>query len=217
MAMTEFIFVRHGETVANISKILQGHLNSELTGNGIAQAKATAAYLADKKIDVMFTSDLKRAKDTAELIHAGLKSSPELIVTESLREWRCGSAEGRKWQDVIRESPELLDAFTRERDNIRFPGGETRMEFQKRIDDFLSEVLERYRGKHILMVSHGGVAQRMFRTVAGVVSDGNLIPLGGNASISSFVYDDERNGWQLVSWNCRDHLAGLTEYLSLAF
>ena len=217
MAITEFIFVRHGETVANVNKILQGHLNSELTENGIAQAKATAAYLADKKFDVMFTSDLKRARDTAELIHAGFKAAPELIVTERLREWHGGRAEGRKWQEVIKETPELLNAFIRESENIRFPGGESRLEFQKRIDDFLSDVLEQYRGKHILMVSHGGVAQRMFHTVAGVVSEKNLIPLGGNASISSFIYDDNRNAWQLVSWNCREHLAGLTEFLSLSF
>ena len=93
------ILTRHGETVLNKQGILQGHLPGELTDEGIMQAKKLAKRLKDEKIDAIYSSDLKRAADTAKEI-AKLHPDAGFHLVKELREGDSGSFTGKKSSEV---------------------------------------------------------------------------------------------------------------------
>ena len=211
---TEFFFVRHGETDTNRSGVLQGQHNAPLNANGVAQAEALAEYLRDFEFDVIYASDLLRASLTAEKIAGcGHKNIP-FIRTPDLREMDCGDLEGKHWTELKEKYSDKVNVFYREVDT-EFPNGESKKAFQQRVSDFLEKILEKHRGQKILLVSHGGVQQRIFYHIAGVVNESNLLPLAGNASLSTFLYSDNQNAWQLTSWNFREHLKNLPQHQTL--
>ena len=210
---TCFTYVRHGETDGNIGGHLQGWANGQLTENGRAQAQAVAEALRNEKFDAIFTSDLDRARRTAEAIRDAGHVGIPFIITKTLREWNTGDCDDISWTGLREKYPELADTFLREQGESVFPNGESRIQCQERVDRFLDNCLAEWRGGSVLLVSHGGILQRVFRRVTGVVAPGNLVPLAGNASISRFRYDGARQAWQLTEWNNRSHLAGLPEHL----
>ena len=215
MTNTEFTFVRHGETVLNISGRLQGQGDSPLNANGLAQADATAEYLRSVPFDVICSSDLMRAAETARRIRdCGHEGTP-LHLTRELREMNCGELDETPWIELRDHHPELMAVFYRDTAGVRFPGGESVEEFQSRVSGFLEKILEAHRGKRILLVGHGGVLQRVFRHITGPVSAGNLLPLAGNASVSEFLYNETHRAWQLTLWNFREHLKTLPQHDTL--
>ena len=212
--LTEFIFVRHGETDANRAGILQGSRDIPLNAVGIRQAEAVAEYLRDTDFDAVYSSPLSRAVKTAEVLLAAGHDKLLLQKTPALQEWRCGELDGLTWEEINARFPKEAGSFCFEQIEVQMPGGESGFEFQKRVEDFLQHLRDEFPGKRILLVSHGGVLQRIFRFVAGVVAEGNIIPLAGNASVSSFVFNHKLNAWQLTSWNHLEHLKGLPQHVS---
>ncbi|HOP54967.1 MAG TPA: histidine phosphatase family protein, partial [Bacillota bacterium] len=102
--MSIFYLVRHGTTQYNLENRFQGHLDIPLSNQGIEQAKKLADYLKDKKIDAIYTSDLKRAVQTAEYIAAAKSMKYRLLP--SLREVDVGELEGLRWHEVKKEYPD---------------------------------------------------------------------------------------------------------------
>lgn len=212
---TLFTFVRHGETDANRNGILQGQKEYPLNSAGIAQAEAVAEYLQDREFDVIYSSDLSRAAVTAQkIIDTGHKNVP-LILTAQLRELDCGDLSGWNYTDLREKYPEKMDFFYRESGSGAFPGGESKIGFQVRIDEFLQDVLNKHRGKKILLISHGGVLMRIFRSVAGIGGAHTLLPLAGNASVNEFQYSEKFQSWQLTQWNFREHLKNIPQHQTL--
>ena len=212
--ITEFIFVRHGETNANREGILQGNLDVPLNDIGIRQAHAVADYLAETRFDAAYSSPLQRAALTAEILISTNKHPVPLKLTDSLREWNCGKLDGLTWQEINTRYPAESKAFCFEQIDTIMPDGESAWEFQTRITDFLNHLRNIHAGKKILLVAHGGVLQRIFRATAGVISEKNIIPLAGNASVSSFIFNHQLDAWQLTSWNRTEHLAGIPQHIS---
>ncbi len=212
--VTEFVFVRHGETQANRAGILQGNIDTPLNANGLRQAQAVADYLRDVTFEVAYASPLSRAAETAKVIAGCGHENMMLYLDERLREWNCGEIDGLKWEDIHAGYQHEARSFCFEQIETQMPGGESGIEFQRRVQELLLEVKEKHAGKRILLVAHGGVLQRIFRFVTGVVAEGNLIPLAGNASVSSFIFNHKLGGWQLTSWNIRDHLNGIPQHVS---
>lgn len=210
---TEFIVVRHGETDENLKSILQGQSDTQLNALGIRQAKCVAERLKHEHLDLIYSSDLKRAMRTAELIAEPHKLP--VFPLRALREWNLGVLQGRKWDDLRVEYPEAMDAFREEHVDIKVPGGESRQDLNLRVSDCLDEMSERFEGKRILLVSHGGALKAMFRHVVGQVAEGSRLPLTSNASVSQFRYID--GFWQLISWNDVYHLRSLGENESIVF
>ena len=210
----EIIVVRHGETVANKTGILQGQYDTPLNETGIMQAHAIANRLKKRKFDAVYTSDLNRAFDTARIIaefHPGL----QVIPTKSLREWNLGELQGRPYSELIVEYPEIMNAFKKSGEVPPIPGGENIDDFQKRIGSFMNEIAAANPGKKILFVSHGGAMQRMLIHTVGKPAIENICPLCGNAGMSLFRY---RNGqWQLISWNDTAHLEDISMHETLTF
>ncbi|MDP2907883.1 MAG: histidine phosphatase family protein [Nanoarchaeota archaeon] len=144
------ILVRHGRTVENQRRIVQGHIQGTLSKEGVKQAKLLAKRLSDMKIDIIFTSDLKRAKDTAKEI---IKLHPEakLVEDKRLRERSFGIYDG-KHKDIV-----IKKVFQKNDFSYRPSKGESFEDVIKRVKSFYKEILKNYAKKTVLVVAHGGI------------------------------------------------------------
>lgn len=205
---TEFILLRHGQTVANRQGLLQGWYESPLDENGQKQAACAAEYLAGLNIDIAYASDLSRAAETARI---ALSHHPEvpLELSAELREWHCGVYEGRRQADMVAEHPEVVQAFIRENGNTAMEGGETRQEFQSRVTTFMTTLAHRHAGQTVMICTHGGTLQRIFTMAVGTTAADNRIPLPANASVSRIRYIGSMGGWMLEEWNIHHYLSHL--------
>ena len=158
--MTNTIYiVRHGQTEWNLLGKTQGHGNSDLTPKGIEQAELLADSMTKYPIDYIYSSDLGRAYQTAEII--GNKLNIEVEKTEALREMNFGTWEGRIIKDIIEEDPELYKMWRNEPHLAKIPQGETLSQIKERTDAFIKEINEKYAGKHIVLVTHSLCARIM--------------------------------------------------------
>jgi len=142
--------IRHGRTYWNSLGRIQGHADIELDEAGLYQAEKVAAKLADNPVDIIYTSDLKRAKKTAEII-AAYHNVP-LEISKVLREISFGIFEGR----LHSESHAEMDIFRKQ--GQPFPGSEDVAEYFARVHAFLDEILERNH-KNIFIVGHYGTVR----------------------------------------------------------
>jgi len=138
-------FVRHGETDFNKFSVSQGQLDTSLNKTGLIQAKKLAEELKDTKFDVVISSPLTRAVQTAEEI---LKyHDNELLYDPRIMEVSKGTLQGTK------NPQHVYDQFFK--DPHKF-NGETEEDVFNRVSSFLKD-LQKYKNKNILLVSHGGV------------------------------------------------------------
>ena len=158
--MTNTIYiVRHGQTEWNILGKTQGHGDSNLTAKGREQAELLAESMTKYPRDYIYSSDLGRAYQTAEII--GNKLNIEVEKTEALREMNFGTWEGRIIKDIIEEDPELYKMWRNEPHLAKIPQGETLSQIKERTDAFIKEINEKYDGKHIVLVTHSLCARIM--------------------------------------------------------
>ncbi len=143
------ILTRHGETIENSKGITQGHLHGELSKKGIEQAKKLALKLRGKKIDFVYSSDLKRAKDTTKEI-IQFHSKVPIIYTNLLREKNHGEFNGKNKEEIEKI---ILNK------NLDFANpkqGESIKQFVKRVKSFFDIIINKHKQDTILLVSHGG-------------------------------------------------------------
>ncbi|MDO5557105.1 MAG: histidine phosphatase family protein [Clostridia bacterium] len=138
--------VRHGQTNWNLEGRYQGRIDIELNEKGIGQAEKIREELKDIKFDKIFASPLKRAYRTAEIISNG-----DIIKDERLIERCNGELEGKLKEDCT-------DAVDFTDPNEKRFGIEPLPLFRKRITDFLDDIVEKYKEKDILVVTHAGVS-----------------------------------------------------------
>jgi broad specificity phosphatase PhoE len=148
------LLARHGETDDNIEPIrIQGRRDTPLNHAGRAQAAELAERVAGEGLASLWSSQLSRARETAEIVGAHLGLEP--VVDERLAEGDRGELEGRYWRDVAREDPELYAAWRRAGEAFRFPGGESLRQQMNRTLAALRDV--RAAGAlPALVVAHGG-------------------------------------------------------------
>ncbi len=147
---------RHGETEANVLRITQGHSSSPLTDKGKMQAKSLGENLHDVHFDAIFSSDLERAKHTAEI--AALDRKISVQTSQLLREKSFGTFEGGP---IIHYIEALQKIVSEETEPALFMtaklgvGDESEAEVASRVIRFLREIAVAYEGKTVLVVSHG--------------------------------------------------------------
>lgn len=154
---TTIYLVRHGQTEWNLQDILQGHLDSALTETGLRQARELVERFKDAEFEAIFSSDVTRARRTAETV--ALEKKLIVKTSQLLRERNWGRYDGRK-ADIFREEcRELIEKFHRlpreEQWKFKyFDDIESFAEIHARFLTFLRETAVAYRGKNILIVSH---------------------------------------------------------------
>lgn len=139
---------RHGQTTANTEEIICGITDASLNPQGIDQAKQLGEELRKIQFDLIFSSPLKRAYLTGDIVCA--KQACPNIKDERLTEINFGKFEG-----MPKSTPEFYE-FKRNH-GVRYPGGETYFEVVTRVYNFINELKEKYPDKTILLVCHSGI------------------------------------------------------------
>ncbi len=157
-----FYIVRHSETDWNVKHLMQGHSDSQLTSKGVKDSEKLAKKLKPIKFDLIFSSDLSRARRTAEAI--SLDRDIAIKTTELIRERRYGEFEGKhnSEYEVVNEA---LDKLSEEQRYTykHSPGIESDEEVVTRFLTFIREVAVANPGKTILAVSHGGIMRAFMK------------------------------------------------------
>ncbi|HXV28665.1 MAG TPA: histidine phosphatase family protein [bacterium] len=151
--MTQLFLIRHGETAWNRKKRYQGQTDISLTQDGRDQARDMARALKSVKIDMIYSSSLKRARQTALILSKEVGVRP--VWDARLRELHFGAWEGRTAEQLrSRKDPVFLKW---QRGNFVTPtGGESMASLRKRIRSFLKSILSKANGKQVVVVSHAG-------------------------------------------------------------
>lgn len=181
--------LRHGQTDWNIDFRLQGVTDIPLNETGIAQAQDAAVAIDQDAWDVVLSSPLSRAVDTAKIV-VRENNFPALQIEELLLERSFGEAEGLS-HDEWR---------ARYADTNTVPGGESLLELQLRSEKLLAHFAERFAGKRVLAVTHGALIRKLLRIVSNneFPRDGERL---GNACLSVFVH--ENGAWRVDNYDPR--------------
>ncbi len=148
----ELIIIRHGETEWNRLERCQGISDIPLNDTGREQARRLADSLKTEELSAIFSSDLVRARETAETI-ANLHSL-SVSFDHNLREMDQGEFEGLEFTRIRKDYSGVLKKWTNDPENLRIPGGETLLEVQNRAWDAFHEIYSKHAGDRVLMVSH---------------------------------------------------------------
>lgn len=153
----EILVTRHGQTDWNFLEKLQGHTDIELNNTGRNQAIETGNKIQNEKIDLIITSPLKRARETAEIINRNF--NVPIIEDSRIIERKYGKNEGLTKETIRqmgKDNPDIHEIWNYNK-NVNVNEVETIKCFCDRIYNFLNEITEKYTDKNILLVTHGGV------------------------------------------------------------
>lgn len=212
-SITKIIIVRHGQSIGNATKTILGHTDLDLSDLGYKQAEVTAEALKNEKIDQIYSSDLKRAYNTA-VFHAKMRNL-DVITNKNLREVYLGAWEGKTISSIIenwgREAVEKdwlgnFGCFT-------FPDGEAIMSAGVRFHREILEIAKENKGKTILIATHAAVIRAFWAIISNISPEMIVdnLPFATNASYSVCLYENEKI--QPLKYSVDDHLmnVGITK------
>lgn len=199
-------FVRHGETYLNFYNRMQGWSNAPLTDRGEVDVRRSGKGIKDIKFDAVYTSDLSRTVDTAELLlqeNEKTSTNQEIVLMPEFREIFFGSFEGEYGDVLYKKVAEHLGYETAEKmfsdvnlfermgafkELDPYGHAEDFMEFWLRVEKGLLKVIDKHRdtGKNILIVAHGGTIRLILENLIPELDDPNALL---NASVSVAHYD----------------------------
>lgn len=199
---TRIVLIRHGQTAWNVATRIQGHTDEPLNEHGRWQAAQTATALAGEAFSAIYSSDLQRARATADVLaqRTGLK----VIEEPGLRERHFGSFEGASFKEIDAQWPHEALRWRQRDADYAPPGGETLADFFARVVQAASAVAARHRGELIALVSHGGALDCLYRAALRLPLNAPRSWQIGNAAIHRLLYTGR--GFSLVGWNDDAHL-----------
>jgi broad specificity phosphatase PhoE len=146
------ILIRHGETNWNLTQKCQGFSDIELNQNGRRQIKELAQSLKSEEISAVYSSDLRRAKDTA--VQIAKFHNLSINVDPDLREMNQGKFEGLSFIEIRELYSELLTEWRKDPESVRIPGGETLIEVQERAWKSVQRIIKTHHNENVVAVSH---------------------------------------------------------------
>jgi probable phosphoglycerate mutase len=207
---THLYFIRHGQSKANEINAFLGHGDLDLTVLGINQAKLTAKFLDGVKADAIYSSDLKRAYNTA-LETAKLKN---LTITKSknLREMYAGKWEYMPFADIVKFYPKTFQAWRNDIKNACPDGGESTKQLYERIVKEVERIAKLNDGKTVLIFSHATPIRFISAHATGLLLDhANDMPWPTNASVTHITY--ENGVFEMVDYSIDKHMGDLVTFL----
>lgn len=206
-------FVRHGETPWNAERRLQGHQDIPLNDLGLAQAAAAADFLkqrhAQSPFAALVSSDLQRARQTAEAIAQALVMP--IQNTPGLRERHYGDFEGKTPSEARQFAEATYDALVARDDLDSAPGNaESLKAMVTRIENCLSQLAEIYQDQSVILVTHGGVLDVLYRRALRRDLTGPRDAPIPNAGLNWLDLALKSDGlhWTMVAWGETGHLTG---------
>ena len=164
--MTTLLLARHGETDWNRDGRWQGHTDTPLNERGRHQARELAARLAGERITAVYSSDLQRARETAETVAAAF--GLPVRADPRLRELSFGAWEGLTTPQIERRFPEEAARWRADDGSPAFAGGETYTQMGERVVAALAEIAAAHQGEQILVILHGGPIRGLLAHAGGI-------------------------------------------------
>ena len=196
MTLQRLVLWRHGETDYNVAARMQGQLDSQLTAIGLGQARRAARRLAELQPDVLMTSDLSRAGDTAAVFAA--QTGMPLQVDKRLRETHLGKWQGLTHAEVEAQYPGGIQIW-RSDPQWAPPGGESRVEVAARAAQVVAE-LDAAAHRVAVLCTHGGLIAGLTPLLLGLPVAG-WPTFGGIGNCHWTVLARCGGGWRLLSYN----------------
>lgn len=187
--MTEIILARHGETEWNLAEIFRGRSDIDLNETGKKQAALLAEYLRDIVIDAIYSSPLKRALRTAEIIADSHEVTPE--IAPGLIDFNYGQWQGLSNQQVQTRYTELYNQWMNHPDRVTMPDGESLQDTRKRVISVVGDIIARHKGT-VVLVSHRVVNKVLICALLGLDDSHFLNIRQDMCSITTFIYEDGR-------------------------
>ncbi|GAB4509132.1 MAG: histidine phosphatase family protein [Anaerolineae bacterium] len=207
MALKRLMLIRPGETDWNLTGRWQGWVAAPLNEHGRLQVQRLANFIRNIGVNKLYSSDNRRAVDTAELLAQQLGFAP--IYDERLRERSIGHWQGLILPEVRAWYPEEYAELTKNPDSYVIPGGESIKQVRERamaaLQDILADAEKESGNLTVAVISHTTAIRSM---LAALVPSVDLSQTSfGNTSVTSLAQDS--NGWRLVMANDYTHLEGL--------
>ena len=206
---TKLCIVRHGETAWNAEHRVQGQLDVPLNAIGQAQALAASRVLAREAFDVIYSSDLSRARQTAQPTASLL--SMKVLVEKDLRERHYGIFERLTYAEVKVRYPEDYARFEARDPDYAFRTGESLRDFSERSIAIVTRIANAHPQKNILVFTHGGILDKLYRFITGLPLTAQRdfgIPNAGLNRVELTGLE-----WRIHSWADVAHLEGALDDL----
>lgn len=194
--------IRHGETAWNAEQRMQGHQDLPLNAHGLAQAEQTARQFVGLHADALYSSDLQRAWQTAQPIANVLKLP--ITPLAGLRERNYGRCEGMVRKEIAGIYPEDARALRERLPDYVLPGGESLRQHQQRIHDCIDLLADKHAGETIVVVTHGGTLDMVYRRASGAsLTKARDFPIPNTGICWLNV---SRSVWRIIRWADTSHL-----------
>ena len=187
--MTEIILVRHGETDWNVTEVFRGRIDIELNETGLKQAELLAEYLRDFKIAAIYSSPLKRALKTAEMMasHHNL----DVEIAPGLIDFDYGEWQGLSHEVVKDRYKELYAQWIRSPHQVKMPVGESLNDIERRAISVVDSVVIRYEGA-VVLVAHRVINKVLICALLGLDNSHFWNVRQDPCGITIFTYEDGR-------------------------
>jgi len=203
MTITRLCLIRHGETDWNAIGRFQGSIDIPLNAKGITQAQAAGEALKQCKFDALYSSDLQRARMTADVVAETLQRP--IIPEPRLRERHLGLLEGLMPAEAEAKYPDAYLPLKARRLDYAPPQGEEVAAFQQRVSAVLQHILHTHPGQQILAVAHGGVLDMFYRLVTGTGFNVERSWRLRNGALNWLEHDGKT--WRVEAWDEIAHLS----------
>jgi len=182
--MFNLYLVRHPEVANHDKNVFNGSIDIDLSERGYHQVDELFDYFGDKSISIVFSSPMKRCL----ALSFRFKGLCEVVIDERLKERRFGIFESLSWNEIERLYPEEAKEFLKDPFFYRPKGGESFYDVEKRVNDFLDDVLKGVKG-NVLIVAHGGVNRVIIMRLLGMKRENVLRISQDYACINHFQTD----------------------------
>jgi broad specificity phosphatase PhoE len=205
MAVKRVIFIRPGETDWNRDLRYQGWVAIPLNAYGVRQAQRLANYIRNIGVAVLYSSDLKRATETANILAEKLGSEP--VVDKRLRERNIGMWQGLTQKEMQTWYPAEYAQFVADPDGYRVADGESRKDVRERILEAFNQYLAADKGETIAILSHSTAINALLAEIIPDVKFGSVDV--SNTSVTTIKHNDD-GSWHLVTADDITHLDGMS-------
>ena len=201
--MTKLLLIRHGQTDWNKDGKFQGQSDVALSEEGVRQAEELARNFPVESVDAVYSSDLKRAYRTAELI--ARKFGCEVQTKQTLRELNFGDWEGLSYAEIVNGWPDAMKNFLRHPDVLEVPHGETFQQLRERAMNTVQEIVAQHEGDTVVLTAHGGILRTILTAVLHMPLQYLWSIRQFNTAVNIVRYDD--GNWTIELMNSIAHLS----------
>lgn len=202
MMTTRICLIRHGETDWNVHRRIQGQIDIALNEQGRAQADAMSIVACYHQFNGIYSSDLRRAYDTAGMLAE--RYGLTVRTMQGLRERHFGLFQGMTAAEAAMRYPEAYAGYKARDPHCNFETGESLVQFARRASDALEALIGHHPGQTLAVVSHAGVLDVVYRKATGRDLQAPRDFSIPNCALNWFIFDEQ--GWHLEVWG--DQMAG---------